>query len=213
LTEDFDKDILKRTESRSQNPGARIQEPEDRSRKTGDRRQKSGARIQPPAQRGLRPGGERGTETDVVMTKDREKTIRTKSIDLDKYKKEKVSLSSTQEMSPKTFIGKITATRHAFLEIMGEKKERIFLGDDEITIGRIPECDIQLSVENVSRIHARIICKNEEYQVEDLGSTNGVYVNGVKVERCLLRQHDIIEIGGVKMQFIEEKIGQDHDLK
>jgi len=147
------------------------------------------------------------------MTKDREKTIRTKSIDLDNYKKGEASFSSTLEMSPKTFIGKITAARHAILEIMGEKKERFFVGEDEVIIGRTPDCDIQLLVENVSRRHARIIYKSEEYQVEDLGSTNGVYVNGIKVERCILRQHDIIEIGGVKIQFIEEKIGQDHDLK
>lgn len=188
LTEDFDKDILKKLESRSQEKEAKSQEPED-----------------------IIHG--RRTETDVNMTKEREKTIRTKSIDLDKYKKGKISLSSTLEMSPKTFIGKITATRHAFIEIMGENKDRIFLGDDEIIIGRTPDCDIRLSVENVSRRHARIICKNEEYQVEDLGSTNGVYVNGIKIDRCIMRQHDIIEIGGVKMRFIEEKVGQDHDLK
>jgi hypothetical protein len=183
LTEDFDKDILIRKES------------EDRSQKTG------------------KNPGEKKIETDVVMTKDKEKTIVTKRGDLDNHKIGKASFSSTLEMSPKTFIGKITATRHAFLEVMGEKKERVFIGEDEIIIGRTPDCDIQLLVENVSRRHARIIYKNEEYQVEDLDSTNGVYVNGIKVERCILRQNDIIEIGGVKIQFIEEKIGQDHDLK
>jgi hypothetical protein len=147
------------------------------------------------------------------MIKDREKTIRTRTVDLDNYKKGNASFSSTQEMPRKTFIGKISATRHAFLEVMGKEKERIFLGENEMIIGRIPDCDIQLLVENVSRMHARIIYNNEEYQVEDLGSTNGVYVNGIKVERCVLRQHDIIEIGGVEMQYIEEKIGKDHDLK
>ena len=171
-----------------------------------NKKQNPGARRQERIQ-------ERGTETDPVMKKDREKTIVTKSADLESFKKGKASFSSTQEMSPKTFIGKITATRHAFLEVMGEKRDRIFIGDDEVIIGRTPDCDIQLLVENVSRRHARIIYKNEEYQVEDMDSTNGVYVNGIKVERCILRQHDIIEIGGVKIQFIEEKIGQDHDLR
>lgn len=162
---------------------------------------------------GSSPEGNEQTETDAVMKKDREKTIVTKRDDLDSLKKGKASFSSTQEMSPKTFIGKITDARHAFLEIMGEKKERIFIGENEIIIGRIPDCDIQLLAKNVSRTHARIIYKNEEYQVEDLGSTNGVYVNGIKVEGCVLRQNDIIEIGGVKILFIEEKVGQDHDLK
>jgi pSer/pThr/pTyr-binding forkhead associated (FHA) protein len=96
---------------------------------------------------------------------------------------------------------------------MGEKKERIYLGENEVVIGRIPDCDIQLLVDNVSRMHARIIYRNEEYQIEDLDSMNGVYVNGIKVEKCILREHDIIEIGGVKILFVEEKVRQDHDSK
>jgi pSer/pThr/pTyr-binding forkhead associated (FHA) protein len=147
------------------------------------------------------------------MDNEKEKTIRTKSIDIRTYKKEKTGFSSTLEMSPKTFIGKIPTTQHAYLEIMGEKKERIYLGENEVVIGRIPDCDIQLLVDNVSRMHARIIYRNEEYQIEDLGSMNGVYVNGIKVEKCILREHDIIEIGGVKILFVEEKVRQDHDSK
>jgi pSer/pThr/pTyr-binding forkhead associated (FHA) protein len=147
------------------------------------------------------------------MRKDKEKTIHTKGINLSAYKKGKAGFSSTLEMSPKTFIGKIPTTQYAYLEVMGEKKERVILGEEEIVIGRIPDCDIQLLVENVSRMHARIIYRNEEYQIEDLGSTNGVYVNGIKVEKCILREQDVIEIGGVKILFVEEKIRQDHDGK
>jgi pSer/pThr/pTyr-binding forkhead associated (FHA) protein len=147
------------------------------------------------------------------MDNEKEKTIRTKSIDIRTYKKEKTGFSSTLEMSPKTFIGKIPTTQHAYLEIMGEKKERIYLGENEVVIGRIPDCDIQLLIDNVSRMHARIIYRNEEYQIEDLDSMNGVYVNGIKVEKCILREHDIIEIGGVKILFVEEKVRQDHDSK
>jgi hypothetical protein len=76
LTEDFDKDILIRKES------------EDRSQKTG------------------KNPGEKKIETDVVMTKDKEKTIVTKRGDLDNHKIGKASFSSTLEMSPNTFIGK-----------------------------------------------------------------------------------------------------------
>ncbi|MDB9822157.1 FHA domain-containing protein [Deltaproteobacteria bacterium] len=147
------------------------------------------------------------------MPKDSEKTIRRDDVDLDAYDKEKSGFSSTLEMSRETYIGKISTTQHAFLEIMGEDKQRVLLGENEAIIGRIPDCEIQLLVENVSRKHARIIYRNEEYQVEDLGSTNGIYVNGIKVEKCILREHDIIEIGGVKILFIEEKIRQDHECK
>ena len=138
------------------------------------------------------------------MSEDREKTIRTDNI-------EQSGFSTTLELSHKTFTGKIPTTQHAYLEIIGEKKERILLGENEVIIGRVPDCDIQLLVDNVSRKHARIIYRNEEYQIEDFGSTNGVYVNGIKVEKCILRGHDMIEIGGVKIMFVEEKITQDHD--
>jgi pSer/pThr/pTyr-binding forkhead associated (FHA) protein len=94
------------------------------------------------------------------------------------------------------------------LEVIGtlENENHVELGEEEVFIGRAPECLIQLSVENVSRKHARITFRNEEYQIEDLGSTNGVYINGIKVEKCTLRKHDQIEIGGVKIIFNEGSI-------
>jgi pSer/pThr/pTyr-binding forkhead associated (FHA) protein len=148
------------------------------------------------------------------MTDDSENTIRVEgSKGSETTGKEKVGFSRTQEMARETFIGKIPTEQHAYLEIMGKKNERILLGENEAIIGRIPECEIQLMVENVSRKHARIIYRNEEYQIEDLESTNGVYVNGIKVEKCILREHDMIEIGDVKILFVEEKIRQDNECE
>jgi pSer/pThr/pTyr-binding forkhead associated (FHA) protein len=95
----------------------------------------------------------------------------------------------------------------AYLEITGsEEKDGIFdLGEKAVVIGRNPECDIQFGVQNVSRKHARVLLQNEEYLIEDLESTNGVFVNGIKVVKCVLRNNDQIEIGGVKLVFNEEK--------
>jgi pSer/pThr/pTyr-binding forkhead associated (FHA) protein len=98
-------------------------------------------------------------------------------------------------------------SQRAYLEITGsEKKDGIFeLGERAVIIGRSPECDIQLGVQNVSRKHACVLLQNEEYLIEDLESTNGVFVNGIKVVKCVLRNNDQIEIGGVKLVFNEEK--------
>jgi pSer/pThr/pTyr-binding forkhead associated (FHA) protein len=145
------------------------------------------------------------------MGKDSEKTILTTKKDLNIFDNEKINLSSTQQIHRKTFIGRIPTIRHAFLEIMDDEKRRITLGEEDITIGRTSECDIQILANNVSRRHARISYSNEEYRIEDLGSTNGIFVNGVKVEKCILRKHDVLEIGGIKILFIEEKIRQDDD--
>jgi pSer/pThr/pTyr-binding forkhead associated (FHA) protein len=140
------------------------------------------------------------------MSDNSEKTIRTNTAGLKTPDMDKRGFSTTLEIARKTFIGKISTEQHAFLVIKGEKEEQIELGEEEFLIGRIPGCDIQLMVENVSRKHARILFRNEEYQIEDLGSTNGIYVNSVKVEKCILRNNDLIEIGGVEMLFSEEKI-------
>jgi pSer/pThr/pTyr-binding forkhead associated (FHA) protein len=145
------------------------------------------------------------------MSKDSEKTILFNTKNPHFLEGEKSGFSSTQEIPRKTYVGRIPTMQHAFLEIMDEEKRRITLGEEDIIIGRTPDCTIQIMATNVSRKHARISYYNEEYRIEDLGSTNGIYVNGVKVERCVLRKHDVLEIGGLKILFIEEKIRQDND--
>jgi pSer/pThr/pTyr-binding forkhead associated (FHA) protein len=145
------------------------------------------------------------------MGKDTEKTILSNTKTLNIFEREKNSLGNTQEIPRKTFVGRIPTIHHAFLELMEEEKRRIKLGEEDVIIGRTPDCEIQIMANNVSRRHARISYHNEEYKIEDLGSTNGIYVNGVKVERCILRKHDVLEIGGLKILFLEEKIRQDDD--
>jgi pSer/pThr/pTyr-binding forkhead associated (FHA) protein len=49
------------------------------------------------------------------------------------------------------------------------------------TIGRDPICDIAINDPEVSRHHARLTKTSDSYQIEDLASTNGTFVNGVKI--------------------------------
>lgn len=123
-----------------------------------------------------------------------------------KYNKRSL-YSTTTELSRETFVEEITVKTRACLEIIGfgEEHKVIELGEEEVIIGRTPECGICLSIENVSRRHARVIFRNEEYFVEDLGSTNGTHVNGIKIVKCVLRNSDQINIGGVKILFTDDK--------
>ncbi|MBN2124684.1 MAG: FHA domain-containing protein [Deltaproteobacteria bacterium] len=116
--------------------------------------------------------------------------------------------STTVEIPRNTFSGEIPFEQHSFFEIIipGENNRVVELEQGEVTIGRSSDCAIHLPVNNVSRIHGRVFFRNEEYSIEDLGSTNGIYVNGVKISKCVLRNNDFVEIGGVKLLFIEEKI-------
>ena len=65
------------------------------------------------------------------------------------------------------------------------------------TIGRSKDCNIVLNQPAVSRLHARIYPYNGQYVLEDMGSRNGVFVNGFKINRnCYLYEKDIIQIAG-----------------
>jgi len=141
------------------------------------------------------------------MMKKTEKTVHTDQIDNKSKYDEGFLHSTTTEISRETFVGQIPIKQRACLEIIGfdEENKVIELGEEEVIIGRIPECGICLAVDNVSRQHARVIFRNEEYFVEDLDSTNGTYVNGIKIVKCVLRNSDQINIGGVKILFTEEK--------
>ncbi len=142
------------------------------------------------------------------MTKDTEKTIWRDKADKEKSLNDKeFGYGTTAALRRETFLGELPIKQHACLEIIGSggKSKLIELREGEITIGRSPECAIQLRRTMVSRRHAQVTFRNEEYHLEDLGSTNGTYVNGIKAVKCILRNNDQIDIGGVKMLFTEEK--------
>jgi len=54
-------------------------------------------------------------------------------------------------------------------------------GEEPITVGRVPTSDVQVLHSSVSKQHARLSWRGEELLVEDLGSTNGTWVNRVKL--------------------------------
>ncbi len=72
------------------------------------------------------------------------------------------------------------------------------------TIGRSPRNDICIAEASVSRQHAEIFLSARGYTVRDLGSNNGVFVNGQKVVEQLLASGDVIELGapGWKLTFL-----------
>ena len=66
----------------------------------------------------------------------------------------------------------------------------------ELRIGRGHDCEIALMDRRASRLHALIRVTGVTFELEDLGSTNGTFVNGARVEgRCLVKTGDTIAIG------------------
>ena len=67
---------------------------------------------------------------------------------------------------------------------------RYKLSDGEYVIGRRSDCQIFVPDMRVSRQHARLWKQNDSWSVEDLGSNNGTFVNGIKVQQATTLRHD-----------------------
>ena len=82
--------------------------------------------------------------------------------------------------------------------------KRTLLAGERMTIGRSRDCEIVIDDPNVSRRHAELRKTIEGWMVADLGSTNGVKVNGRRVHEEVLRPGDKITLGLIELGFDEE---------
>lgn len=78
---------------------------------------------------------------------------------------------------------------------------RVGIGDEVVTIGRLPECAVVLDDPNVSRRHAQLRREGDTVVLVDLGSTNGTRVNGVVAKERRLSPGDTVTVGTTTMRF------------
>ncbi|NLO96770.1 MAG: DUF3662 domain-containing protein, partial [Peptococcaceae bacterium] len=97
--------------------------------------------------------------------------------------------------------------RRYYLEIIkGNDAGKIYcLDQKEVTVGRNQDCDIKVNDMEVSRQHLKLICENNRWFVQDLGSTNGTYVNRLRVDRYMVNPGDRIRAGQTHFRFNIEK--------
>lgn len=73
---------------------------------------------------------------------------------------------------------------------------------DETVMGRHPECQFQINSNMVSRKHARVLKQGQQFLLEDMGSGNGTFVNGKKIEGPTeLKHDDRIKLGPILLRF------------
>ena len=82
--------------------------------------------------------------------------------------------------------------------------KEVALGQDALTIGRLPDNVLQIDNLAVSGHHAKIYWDQDHYAVEDLGSLNGTYVNSQRVGKATLKSGDQVTIGKHIVQFKDE---------
>jgi diguanylate cyclase (GGDEF)-like protein len=78
----------------------------------------------------------------------------------------------------------------------------IRLGDGVHVIGRVPESEIQVLVDSVSRRHAKLVVDGQRVEVEDLESASGTFVNGAKVRAATLAVGASLQLGGVVLALV-----------
>ena len=79
---------------------------------------------------------------------------------------------------------------------------RFLLDRDTTVVGRHPDCEIFLHDVTVSRRHSEILRQDAAFHLKDLGSLNGSYVNGDRVDQRELRSGDEVQIGRFKLLFL-----------
>jgi len=109
---------------------------------------------------------------------------------------------------PPSATAAVSAAEAQELGLAHESRARLNVGGkpyelsrDVVVLGRSRECDITLDDANVSRRHAEVRRENGNWFVVDLGSTNGIEVNGKRTNRAKLEHDDRIVLGQTEVTF------------
>ncbi len=99
--------------------------------------------------------------------------------------------------------------RRVKLELMREGKVETHVFDkDVVTVGATPDNDLVLEDETVSRNHCRIFQEGDHYLIRDLDSTNGSFINRVRIREAWLKPDCVVSLGKSEMRFapVDEKL-------
>src|SRR5579862_9321236 len=100
----------------------------------------------------------------------------------------KAPVVSTSRAAPRSFVLRFISGKY-------QGGEFPIVPERQIVVGRSSDLDMVLVEDMVSRKHARIAMQNDQIWIEDLGSTNGTFVNGEKIKRARLKEGDRVLIG------------------
>lgn len=99
------------------------------------------------------------------------------------------------------------------LSLNGAVQGEFELDQERVTIGRKPENVIQIDNLAVSGKHAMVITILDDSFLEDLGSTNGTYVNGKLVRKQALKDGDVVSIGKHELKYCNENASEEGEFE
>ena len=94
------------------------------------------------------------------------------------------------------------------LDSLNFKMQEYYVIDGDISLGRSSKNDVVIKDKFVSKNHLLIREKNQRYYLEDLGSANGTFLNGVKIdpnELIELQNNDKIGVGFIQFIFVDKR--------
>lgn len=103
------------------------------------------------------------------------------------------------------YIKKESKEKVAILRFGGEESDKIAVIRDNISVGRAAENDVTIKDDAISKRQFHIKKTNKGYNLIDLKSANGTFVNGERVKSVILKNKDVIKIGDEIIVF-EERI-------
>lgn len=106
---------------------------------------------------------------------------------------------SPDRSAPRVEPGPTSQSRRKAL-LVGEGRRNVLSGS-RVVLGRSRECDIVIADANVSRRHAEMRRNGDRWSIVDLGSTNGIKVNGRRLDQAELNDGDQVTIGVSVMSF------------
>jgi pSer/pThr/pTyr-binding forkhead associated (FHA) protein/tetratricopeptide (TPR) repeat protein len=111
---------------------------------------------------------------------------------------------SALDMAPTTPVQQSTDQPARLVVLSSNFAGQEFLLDKaKLVIGRVDDNDIVVNHRSISRHHAAIVREHGHYNIVDLQSANGVRVNGEEYGKVELRRGDVIDLGHVRLRFVE----------
>ena len=145
-----------------------------------------------------------GRDSDTVTAADLETAIRELQWVEFAASTNRVSASSIQHTyapvrDPHLTVGRI------LLATEGKTVAERELRPGRLVIGRTPDNDLQIDSKFISRHHCQIVTQADACLIEDLNSTNGIYVQSKRVRRYNLNDGDVVQVGQHEIMYIDER--------
>jgi general secretion pathway protein A len=105
----------------------------------------------------------------------------------------------TSQSDPGVTVGRILLASAG--KTVGERELKV----GRLVIGRTPDNDLQIDSKFISRHHCQIVTQADACVIEDLNSTNGIYVQSKRVRRHNLNDGDVVQVGQHEIMYIDER--------